>query len=69
MKTRDIIAFFVSASLQDLQNEDANKMAAAIVFYVMTHSMEEDIPEEERWKWVSACVLKLISVCVLKLIS
>ena len=53
-KTRDIIAFGVAVSLQDLHDEDTNKMAAAIVFHVMTHSMQEDIPEDERWKWVSA---------------
>lgn len=61
MKTRDIIAFWVATALQDLHDDEASKMAAAIMYHVITHDMEEDIPEEEHWKWVSACVLTLIS--------
>ena len=61
VKTRDMIAFGVANALQDMHDEESSKMAAAVVFHVMTHTMVEDIPEEDRWKWVSACVLILFS--------
>ena len=61
MKTRDLIAFWVANALQDLHDEESSKLAATIVFHVMTHTVVEDMPEEDHWKWVSACVLKLIS--------